>query len=59
MREEVKALIESRASWRLHQDPVLRDLREARLIALKQDDQTTVAVLDTMIAEQTALVLSK
>jgi len=53
MRDDIKDLIESRKSWQIHNDPILRDLREARSIALKEKDHSTVAIIDDLIQAQT------
>lgn len=58
MRDDVRALIENRPSWRLMQDQYLKDLLAARDIALSEKDTETLTVLDQMIAERKHTILN-
>jgi hypothetical protein len=58
MRDDIKALIESRPSWRLLTDKTYQDLLAARDIAAKEKDHATVEILDAMIAEQKDAILN-
>ena len=58
MRDDVRALIESRPSWRLLTDPIYKDLLAAREIAAKEKDYASVEILDQMIAEQKNTILN-
>ena len=51
MREDVKRLLETRPIWQLLNDPVYKDLTEAREIAKKQNDRQSVETLDQLINE--------
>jgi predicted metal-dependent hydrolase len=58
MRDDIRAIIENRPSWRLMQDSVYKDLLAAREIAAKEKDHKTVAVLDEMIAQHKDTILN-
>lgn len=58
MRDDIRAIIENRPSWRLMQDPMYKDLVAARAIAAKENDHPTVAVLDEMIALRKDTILN-
>ena len=58
MRDDVRALIESRPSWRLLTDQTYQDLLAAREIASRENDHASVKILDQMIAEQKNTILN-
>lgn len=58
MRDDIRAIIENRPSWRLMQDGVYKDLVAAREIALKEKDLETVRILDEMISQHKDTILN-
>lgn len=49
MTPDIIKIIESRHSWKVMNDPVLKDLEQAKEIATKENDQATVATINEMI----------